>query len=351
MADSIFEHASEVRAALRVIVSDHGHGADALSDPVRMTNLLRDLMPDAPRETGLLIAAAQTRLAEILRGHASSGLDARTAARLAAADFAANTAFSQEVCEWVTGELATALGLWAAAEPSTAAAASGGLSEPSSAVTVEVARHRPPDAATELPLTGAPVADGAAVGGVAATLPGAVGAAPLAIPRRRRFFRRWMLIPIGLVVAIGAVAGIIGAVTSKSAPRKLTIDQFRVGDCLVGPSLGLHTNHPWPYQVEGVSCTTAHKAEVFFTGVVWPRSLAYPAVSDIVNKTESRCQGAFRGYVGIPLSQSQYNFTGIYPNKGSWAAGDRSVRCIAYKPVHDGPGGVFLYRSVKGSHR
>jgi len=53
MDASSFEHADEAKAALRAIVSDPAHGTDALSSPQTMTNLLRDFLPEAPREAGL----------------------------------------------------------------------------------------------------------------------------------------------------------------------------------------------------------------------------------------------------------------------------------------------------------
>ena len=111
MADSSFEHADEARAALRAIASDPAYGAQALSSAPIMSNLLRDFLPDAPRESGLLTAAAEKDLAGLLRQHVSQGLDVTTAIRLAAASFAASTAFTPDACEWAAAELAIALGL------------------------------------------------------------------------------------------------------------------------------------------------------------------------------------------------------------------------------------------------
>jgi hypothetical protein len=111
MAAVSFEHADEVRAALRAIMADPAHGPDALSSPRVMASLLSDLLPDAPRESGLLAAAAQRDVAGMLRDHVSNGLDAEVAVSLAASSFATSTAFTPEACRWVAGELAIALGL------------------------------------------------------------------------------------------------------------------------------------------------------------------------------------------------------------------------------------------------
>jgi hypothetical protein len=82
-----------------------------------MSNLLRDFLPDAPRESGLLIAAADASLADTLREHVSDGMDARTAISLSASSLALVTAYAPDVCEWVAAEFAVALGLVGPGEP------------------------------------------------------------------------------------------------------------------------------------------------------------------------------------------------------------------------------------------
>jgi hypothetical protein len=111
MADMSWEHASEARAALNAIVTDPEHGAAALSSPQTMSNLLKDLLPDAPREKGILVAAAEAGLADALRDHVAQGMDPATATRLAASSLAISAPFTPEACNWVTGEIAIALGI------------------------------------------------------------------------------------------------------------------------------------------------------------------------------------------------------------------------------------------------
>jgi hypothetical protein len=106
-----FEHADEARAALRAIVADPAHGTDALSSPQVMSNLLQDLLPDAPRESGLLVAAASAGLPQVLREHVAQGLTTQTAIGLAASSLAARTAFTSAACAWAATEIAVALGL------------------------------------------------------------------------------------------------------------------------------------------------------------------------------------------------------------------------------------------------
>src|SRR5215472_5339027 len=111
LTDASWEHAAEARAALNMIINDPEHGVAALSSAQTMSNLLKDLLPDAPREKSLLVAAAEAGLADTLREHVAQGMDPSTAIRLAASSFAATTPFTPDACSWVTGEIAGALGI------------------------------------------------------------------------------------------------------------------------------------------------------------------------------------------------------------------------------------------------
>jgi Domain of unknown function (DUF4190) len=111
MADMPWEHADEARAALNAIVTDPEHGVAALSSPRTMSNLLKDLLPDAPREKNLLIAAAEAGVPDALRDHVSQGMDSNTAVRLTASSFSATTPLTPDACSGVTGEIAVALGI------------------------------------------------------------------------------------------------------------------------------------------------------------------------------------------------------------------------------------------------
>ncbi|MGN6793079.1 MAG: hypothetical protein ACTHJW_11915 [Streptosporangiaceae bacterium] len=111
LAEMSWEHAAEARAALNAIVTDPQHGVSALSSPQTMSNLLKDLLPDAPREKSILVAAAEAGLADNLRQHVDQGMDPNTAIRLTASSFSSTTPFTADACTWVTGEIATAMGI------------------------------------------------------------------------------------------------------------------------------------------------------------------------------------------------------------------------------------------------
>ncbi len=117
VAGNPWDSSGEARRALHGIVTDPHYGAAALSQPAVMSNLLKDLLPDQPREAGLLVAAAQADLAGTLRGYVSQGLDPATAAKLTTGSFVSNTSHTPEACTWVVSELVLALGLDAAGQP------------------------------------------------------------------------------------------------------------------------------------------------------------------------------------------------------------------------------------------
>ena len=111
LTDMSWEHAAEARQALSAIVSDPQHGVAALSSAQTMSNLLKDLLPDAPREKSILVAAAEAGLADTLRQHISQGMDPNMAIRLTASSLSATTPYTPDACAWVTGEIATAIGI------------------------------------------------------------------------------------------------------------------------------------------------------------------------------------------------------------------------------------------------
>jgi hypothetical protein len=101
----------EAHAALRAIVADPRYGPPALSNAQTMTNLLKDMLPDAPRESSVLVAASEAGVAGMLQGSVSQGMDLATASRLAAGTFESQTALTPDACNWAVGILASALRL------------------------------------------------------------------------------------------------------------------------------------------------------------------------------------------------------------------------------------------------
>src|SRR5579871_1712720 len=63
----------EALAALRAIVADPRYGPPALSNAQTMTNLLKDMLPDAPRESRVLVAASEAGVAGRPQSSVSEG--------------------------------------------------------------------------------------------------------------------------------------------------------------------------------------------------------------------------------------------------------------------------------------
>jgi hypothetical protein len=106
-----WDQGDEAQNALRAIVSNPVYGVAALSSSQIMANLLKDLLPDAPREVSILVAAAEAGVVSNLRDRVSQGMDVGTASAVVAGSFAASTPFKPEACSWAVSEIAGALGL------------------------------------------------------------------------------------------------------------------------------------------------------------------------------------------------------------------------------------------------
>jgi hypothetical protein len=111
MAGPKWDEGDDAQQALRAIVSNLVYGVPALSSAPIMANLLKDLLPDAPREVSILVAAAEAGVAGSLRDRVSQGMDVGTASAVVAGSFAASTPFRPEACTWAVAEIARALGL------------------------------------------------------------------------------------------------------------------------------------------------------------------------------------------------------------------------------------------------
>jgi len=99
------------RTALRAIVSDPDRGVAALSSAQVMSTALRDLLPDTPRETKVLVAAAEEGVAAALSHYVASGMDPATVREKVARSFVRHTGFRPAACQWAVDELAAVLGL------------------------------------------------------------------------------------------------------------------------------------------------------------------------------------------------------------------------------------------------
>jgi hypothetical protein len=76
-----------------------------------MSTALKELLPGRPRETKVLVAAAEEGLAEALSYHVARGMDPATVRDKVARSFARHTGFRPAACQWAVDELTAVLGL------------------------------------------------------------------------------------------------------------------------------------------------------------------------------------------------------------------------------------------------
>jgi hypothetical protein len=99
----------EARAALHNAVDSYG--VRVLSNSSMLSNLLTDLLPDAPLERNILVAAANAGTAVMLQQYiAEQHMEPGAAVRLAASALAARTGIDPAKCAWAAAEYAQVLG-------------------------------------------------------------------------------------------------------------------------------------------------------------------------------------------------------------------------------------------------
>jgi hypothetical protein len=109
MTSAPWDPRGEALNALRAIAADPQYGAEALSNAQMMTNLLKDMLPDAQREANVLITAAGAGVPGALRGYLAQGMDVGMATQLTAGALAERTALTGDAATWATSSLAAVL--------------------------------------------------------------------------------------------------------------------------------------------------------------------------------------------------------------------------------------------------
>ena len=205
---------------------------------------------------------------------------------------------------------------------------------------------------------------------------------PPAGPGQPRKRPRWLL-PAGAAAAILVIVVVLVLVLGASSPKTagagagtspsatpvqthsvspsaratrtlgyLLLSQLQVGDCLTGANLNLNLTTPWPKLSEAVPCARGHTAEVFYANnYFWSKGRSFPGYNTIKNDATTECDSAFRSYVGIAYSQSQYSWTDIVPDASTWPDGDRGLHCVAYYAPSAQSAGATLHGSIRGSAR
>ena len=152
---------------------------------------------------------------------------------------------------------------------------------------------------------------------------------PAPTPLWRRIPVGWII--VGLLVFGGGLAGLLFNASRSSSGEitrsgDLTANDLRVGDCF-------DLKEPDAEEISDVTahpCTEAHEYEVFFIGTL--AEGAYPGEDGLTAFVVDNCGPAFDSYVGTAYTDSQLDFSWLYPSSDSWSDGDRSVQCAVYDP-------------------
>ena len=109
VSDLSLDREGAARAALADVV--RGYGVAGLDDQRLMGQLLPDLMAGSEREAAVVLAAAGSKVGQLLAERIAHGLPVDSAIRGVAALLGQRHLFDPSACEWVVAEYALAMGL------------------------------------------------------------------------------------------------------------------------------------------------------------------------------------------------------------------------------------------------
>jgi Fibronectin type III domain len=115
MAGSEWQDSGQAPAALAQVLAEHGSAG--LSNAQIMAGMLKDLMPNAPRETNVLVQAAEVGLAQTLQDRLSQGLAPDAAVAMAARTLQEQTGLGQDASLWAAATIGSAMGLLPSRQP------------------------------------------------------------------------------------------------------------------------------------------------------------------------------------------------------------------------------------------
>ena len=127
----------------------------------------------------------------------------------------------------------------------------------------------------------------------------------------------------GFVALVGVAVGVLAVVThgfrhkTVITYRPAAVFGLRPGQCVNSGSNAL--------KVTVLSCARPHDAEVFaaFTLPAGP----WPGTSAVRADAGNGCASRFNSYIDPQLATASLTQEYVYPNRGAWQAGERTVVC------------------------
>jgi hypothetical protein len=109
MAGTEWQDNDAAASALREVLAEHG--AEGLSNAQVMSGMLKDLLPDSPRETNVLVQAAEAGLAQSLQQRLDQGFSPDAATAMAAKSLEEQTGLGADASLWAASTIGAAMGM------------------------------------------------------------------------------------------------------------------------------------------------------------------------------------------------------------------------------------------------
>ena len=130
---------------------------------------------------------------------------------------------------------------------------------------------------------------------------------------------------LGVIALVGVAAGVLAVLTHGFRPKTVVTVTYRPpavfglqpGQCVDTGSDAL--------KVTVLSCARPHDAEVF--AVYSLPATAWPGASTVEADAGDGCASRLSGYIDPQLAGSSLTQEFVYPDKGAWQAGERTVVC------------------------
>ena len=134
-----------------------------------------------------------------------------------------------------------------------------------------------------------------------------------------------ILVALGIVVGADLRTHAPRPVASRpsaplSIPDTVLVRDLRVGDCGLRPGDGSYVR-----SLTLVPCSQRHDFEVY--AVFLLPAGPYPGLARVIHLAAAGCAARFAGYVGVPLSRSNLDYTYFYPIATSWSI-DQFAHCL-----------------------
>jgi hypothetical protein len=138
--------------------------------------------------------------------------------------------------------------------------------------------------------------------------------------------RRWRKVLVQVLWPGLILVGVVALVEYRPWTDMVFVGELRAGDCFDDPE----TDGDWITEVRGVRCEQPHDNEVFALAELADMPETYPTQRRLAGASDDLCAEHLEEYVGTPLSETDLEVMGMYPDPEGWSNGDRQVICFLF---------------------